>query len=95
VFSSSTGCSLTSGVASTAAGCDYLVALADSPTAPGAFDISQTTAWLGFSDGATTTDADYQDLVVRVDEIPEPASLTLLGAAMVGFAAFWRRQKAS
>jgi hypothetical protein len=41
-----------------------------------------------------TAEAQYQDLVLDINTIPEPASLALLGAALVGFG-FGSRRKSS
>lgn len=88
-----TACSLTGGTASTTAGCDYLLALGDSLSAPGSTSLFPT-GWIGFSDGATTTDADFQDLAVLVTErVPEPGSLSLLAAGLIGLGFMFRQKK--
>ena len=49
-------------------------------------------AYLGLSDSPYPADADFQDLVVTVTAVPEPASIALLGSALFGMAFGFRRK---
>ena len=64
--------------------------MTNSTTTPGL--TSGTSAYLGLSDGATSTDQDYQDLVVQVSEIPEPGTMALLGAGLLALGLIRRRK---
>lgn len=55
---------------------------------------SGTSVYLGLSDGASSNDADFQDLVVQVTEVPEPASFAVLGVGLLGLGIAWSRRRA-
>jgi hypothetical protein len=65
----------------------------------GLFDVNQvgditqgTDFWLGFSDGgATPVDYDMQDMVIQA-HVPEPGSIFLMGAGLLGLAGLRRRK---
>jgi len=89
--SSQSSCTITA--PGTSSNCAYLIALANSPTSLGATG-PQSTAWLGLSDSAYPGDKDFQDMVVRVDQIPEPASFAVLGAGLIALGLIRRRKAA-
>ena len=94
-FASSGGCSIAAGAVP--GGCSYLVGVAD-----------PLTAYLGFSDmeGRTSNmppplpipdiagTADYQDMVIKISQVPEPASMGLMGLGLLGLGMLRRRKVA-
>lgn len=70
-------------------GCNYLAGvdglLVGGPTTNGSVGL------LGFADRREAFDTDHQDLTVRIT-VPEPGSIALVGAALVGLAGVRRRR---
>lgn len=56
--------------------------------ATGTFETSSNAVFLGLTDLPGGGDHDFQDLVVRMAAVPEPASIILLGSVGAGFAGY-------
>ena len=93
-----TGCTISDGTAPNPNGslsCSYLVALGNSTSSPGTVG-PDGTAWIGFSDvevvGAGST-PDFQDGVIKVAEVPEPATIGLFSLAVMGLTGLRRKRQ--
>jgi hypothetical protein len=92
----SRGCVLTNGSTSNAQpheGCaDYFVGLGNSTQTPGLTSPGQNSAYIGLADLPFPGDHDFQDLDILVQQVPGPASLSILGGGLLGLLAVRTRR---
>ena len=90
-----TGCVLKDGSTTNAqshSGCaDYFIALGQSTVIPGLTSPGERFAYIGLTDLPFPGDHDFQDLSVKVEQIPEPGTLAIIGAGLMGIGTWWRR----
>jgi hypothetical protein len=48
--------------------------------------------WIGIEDLLCGGDKDYNDMVVKIAPVPEPATMLLLGSGLLGLAGYARRR---
>lgn len=95
-FTSGTGCTSSNGNNPNGAQCNYIAGVdgalvAVTPPLGPLASTNGSVGYLGFADLPETGDRDHQDLTIRITT-PEPASLTLLGAGLLGLTLLRRRR---
>ena len=82
-------CTVSSGSSDISA-CDYIAGVDGVPVAGSSS--TGNVGYLGFADRAEAVDIDHQDLTIRITQVPEPASLGLLGLGLAGLGLARRRR---